>query len=217
MIIAVVFIVALAMGIPIAWMLGMCGVSYILSIDPGLIVVLPQKMLGASANYALLCIPMFILAGELMALSGDVNRLMDLARVVVGHIKGGLCYVTILVGTMLGASLGSAIAEAALLSSTLYPELKKDGYEEEFAADLVGSVSIIGPIIPPGMTYIIYGVVANVSIKKLFIAGIMPGIYMALALSAAIFFIGLGRSWKKRQRASIREMLVALRHSLFQY
>jgi tripartite ATP-independent transporter DctM subunit len=215
MIIAVVFIVALALGIPIAWMLGMCGVSYIFSMDPALIIVLPQKMLGSAANYGLLCIPMFILAGELMALSGDVNRLMDLARVFVGHIKGGLCYVTIMVGTMLGASLGSAIAEAALLGATLYPELRKDGYEEEFSANLIGATSIIGPIIPPGMPYIIYGVVANVSIKKLFIAGIMPGIYMALALSVTIFLLGLKRDWKKRKRVSIKEMFTALRRAAF--
>ena len=215
MIVALIFIAALAMGIPIAWMLGMSGAAYIFIIDPALLSVIPQKMLSASANYALLCIPMFILAGELMGLSGDANRLMDLARAIVGHIKGGLCYVTILVGTMLGASLGSANAEAALLSATLYPELRKDGYEEDFSANLVGAVSIIGPIIPPGMTYIIYGVVANISIKQLFIAGVMPGIYMAIALSVAIFFIGLRRDWQKRKRASLREMAVALRRAVF--
>ena len=215
MIVAVVFIVALAIGIPIAWMLGLCGITYIATIDLSLLAVIPQKMMSGAANYSLLCIPLFILAGELMALSGDVDRLCAFARTVVGHIKGGLCYVTILVGTMLGASLGSAIAEAALLGGTIYPELRKDGYEEDFSASLIAAVSVIGPIIPPGMTFVIYGVVANISIQKLFVAGIMPGIYMAIALSTAIFLIGLTRDWPRQGKAKFKEFLIALKNASF--
>ncbi|NLF29182.1 MAG: TRAP transporter large permease [Clostridiales bacterium] len=215
MIAVAVFIIALAIGIPIAWMLGMCGMSYIFSIDPALLQVIPQKMMSGAANYSLLCIPLFILAGELMALSGDVDRLWKFARCIVGHIKGGLCYVTVLVGTMLGASLGSAIAEAALLGGTVYPKLREDGYDEDFSSSLIAAVSVIGPIIPPGMTFVIYGVVANVSIQKLFVAGIMPGIYMALALSSAIFLLGLRRDWKCNRRAKMRETLVALKEASF--
>ena len=215
MIIVIMFIALLAFGIPIAWMLGICGASYILMMQPSLITSFPQRMMAGAANYALLCIPLFILAGELMGLSGDVKRLCDLSRTVVGHIKGGLAYVTILLGTLLGAPLGSALAESALLSSSMFPELKKDGYDEAFAANMIGAVSIIGPIIPPGMTFIIYGIVANVSIQKLFMAGIMPGIYMAIALTACVFIIGLKQDWKKGDKATFREFLSALRRSAF--
>lgn len=215
MIIVAVFVLALALGIPICWLLGMCGVSFIMNINPTLLQVVPQKMMSGAANYSLLCIPLFILAGELMALSGDVDRLWKFAKCLVGHIKSGLCYVTVLVGAMLGATLGSAIAEAALLGGTVYPKLREDGYEEDFSSSLIAAVSVIGPIIPPGMTYVVYGVVANVSIQKLFVAGIMPGIYMALALSAAIFFLGLGRDWKRTRRAKVKETLAALKGAAF--
>lgn len=215
MIAVVVFIVALAIGIPIAWMLGMCGTAFLVTINSSLLQVLPQKMMSGAANYSLLCIPLFILAGELMALSGDVDRLWKFAKCLVGHIKGGVCYVTVLVGAMLGASLGSAIAEAALLGGTVYPKLREEGFEEDFSSSLIAAVSVIGPIIPPGMTFVVYGVVANISIQKLFVAGIMPGIYMALALSAAIFFLGLRRDWKRNRRAKIRETLVALKEAAF--
>ena len=215
MIVVVVFILALAIGIPIAWMLGMCGTAFLMTVNPMLLQVLPQKMMSGAANYSLLCIPLFILAGELMALSGDVDRLWKFAKCLVGHIKGGLCYVTVLVGTMLGASLGSAIAEAALLGGTIYPKLREEGFEEDFSSSMIAAISVIGPIIPPGMTFVIYGVVANVSIQKLFVAGIMPGVYMALALALAIFLIGLGRDWKRNKRANVRETLKALKGAAF--
>ena len=111
-----------------------------------------------------------------MGMSGDVKRLCDFFRVFLRHIKGSLCYVTVVLSAVLGASLGSANAEAALLGSILYPELKKDGYGEEFSANLIGATSVIGPIIPPGLPYIIYGVAAGCSIKDLFMSGILPGI-----------------------------------------
>lgn len=215
MIVIAVFILALALGIPICWMLGMCGVTFLADINATLLQVLPQKMMSSAATYSLLCIPLFILAGELMALSGDVDRLWKLGKCLVGHIKGGLCYVTVLVGAMLGATLGSAIAEAALLGGTVYPKLREDGYEEDFSSSLIAAVSVIGPIIPPGMTFVVYGVVANVSIQKLFVAGIMPGIYMALALALAIFLVGLRRDWKVGKRARVKETLIALKEASF--
>lgn len=213
--IVIVFILALAIGIPIAWMLGMCGTAFLLTINPSLLEVLPQKMMSGAANYSLLCIPLFILAGELMALSGDVDRLWKFAKCLVGHIKGGVCYVTILVGAMLGASLGSAIAEAALLGGTVYPKLREEGFDEDFSSSLIAAVSVIGPIIPPGMTFVVYGVVANVSIQKLFVAGIMPGIYMALALSLAVFLLGLRKDWKCNRRAKVFGTLIALKEAAF--
>ena len=215
MIVIAVFILALAMGIPICWMLGLCGVTFLIDINPMLLQVLPQKMMSGAATYSLLCIPLFILAGELMALSGDVDRLWKFGKCLVGHIKGGLCYVTVLVGAMLGATLGSAIAEAALLGGTVYPKLREDGYDEDFSSSLIAAVSVIGPVIPPGMTFVVYGVVANVSIQKLFVAGIMPGIYMALALAFAIFLMGLRRDWKVGKRARVKETLVALKEAAF--
>lgn len=215
MIIAIVFLSSLVIGIPICFMLGLSGMAHMLAINPALMLSLPQKLFSSANNYGLMAIPLFILAGDLMSLSGDVDRLCNLARVLVGHIKGGLCYVTILLGTMLGASLGSANAEAALLSATLYPNLKSDGYGEAFSGSLIGAVSVIGPMIPPGMLFVVYGVASGVSIRELFLAGIMTGIYIAIALAVVVYLIGRNRPWPIGVRSSLRDVGTAFRHAAF--
>lgn len=215
MIVAVIFTCALLIGVPIALVLGLSGMAHMLVINPDIMLSLPQKLFVSANSYGLMAIPLFILAGELMELSGDVDRLCNLSRALVGHIKGGLCYVTILLGTLLGAPLGSANAEAALLSSTLYPELRKDGYGESFSGGLIASVSCIGPMIPPGMLFVIYGVVSGVSIKDLFLAGVMPGIYMAIALTFVIFMIGRNKSWPVGQKQGFGSIWTEFKRAVF--
>ena len=215
MIIAVIFVVALLVGVPIAFMLGLCGIGHMIALDPSFLMSIPSKLYSSSNSLGLIAIPLFILAGDLMGLSGDVKRLCDFARALLKHVKGGLCYVTILVGAMLGASIGSANAEAALLGGILYPELTKDGYGEDFSAGLIGAVSIIGPIIPPGLPYIIYGVASGSSIKDLFMAGIIPGIMIALALSLVVFLCGRKRDWPVALRSSWKEVAIAFKNAAF--
>lgn len=215
MIVALVFVVAIVIGVPIALMLGMCGVTHMLVMDPSYLSAIGSKLFSSSNSLSMIAIPLFILAGNLMGMSGDVKRLCDFCRALLRHIKGGLCYVTIVLGALLGASLGSANAEAALLGSILYPELVNDGYGEEFSANLIGTVSIIGPIIPPGLPYIVYGVAAGCSIKDLFMAGIIPGILIAVCLACTVFMIGRRRSWPKALRASWKEVVVAFKNAAF--
>lgn len=195
MLVAIVFIVTLVIGVPIAFMLGLAGFSYIFVIDPSMATALPQKLFSTASNYSLLAIPLFLLAGELMELSGDVDRLTDLSKALVGQIKGGMAYVLIILGFLLGGPLGSANAEAALLSSTLFKDMKTDGYNEEFLGGLIASVSVIGPLIPPGMLMVIYGVASGASIKDLFMAGVMPGVYLAIGLGIVVYFIGRKQHW----------------------
>lgn len=215
MIVALVFVVAIIIGVPIALMLGMCGVTHMLVMDPSYLSAIGSKLFSSSNSLSMIAIPLFILAGNLMGMSGDVKRLCDFCRALLRHIKGGLCYVTIVLGALLGASLGSANAEAALLGSILYPELVHDGYGEEFSANLIGTVSIIGPIIPPGLPYIVYGVAAGCSIKDLFMAGIIPGILIAVCLAFTVFMIGRKRSWPKALRSSWKEVVVAFKNAAF--
>lgn len=215
MIVAIVFVVAIIIGVPIALMLGMCGITHMFVMDPSYLSAIGSKLFSSSNSLSMLAIPLFILAGNLMGMSGDVKRLCDFCRALLRHIKGGLCYITIVLGTLLGASLGSANAEAALLGSILYPELVKDGYGEEFSADLIGTVSIIGPIIPPGLPYIVYGVAAGCSIKDLFMAGIIPGVLIAVCLALSVFFMGRKRNWPKALRASRHEVWVAFKKAAF--
>lgn len=197
MLIALVFLVTLAIGVPIAFVLGLTGFAHIMTLDPSLLLQLPQRLFVTANNYGLIAIPLFILAGDMMDLSGDVERLMEFSRACVGKIKGGLAYVMVILGFLLGGPLGSANAEAALLASTMFPEMKKDGYDEEFTAGLISAISVCGPLIPPGMLMVIYGVASGASIADLFMAGIMPGIYLAIALGLVVYFTGRKSNWPK--------------------
>jgi len=210
-----VFFLTLLIGVPIAFSLGLTAVVGLWQMNPSFLIAIPQKLFSTSSNYSLMAIPLFILAGELMALSGDVVRLMNLARGIIGRVKGGLAYVSILLGMFLGGLLGMANAVSALLSTTIFPEMIKDGYEEEFSACYIGAVSIIGPLIPPGLLLVIYGVASNTSIAELFMAGVVPGILVALALATVIFISGRKSDWPLSPKSSFKEILIALKEAAF--
>lgn len=215
MIVVIIFILSLLIGVPIALVLGLSGIAHMMTIDPGLLMALPQKLFASASNYSLLAIPLFLLAGELMGLSGDVDRLCDLARVIIGRVKGSLCYATVLLGTMLGASLGSANAEAALLGSVMYPNLVKDGYGETFSAGLIGATSVIGPMIPPGLLFVIYACQAGISVRDLFLCGVSVGLYLAAALFFVIFMFSRRRNWAVGAKPQKGEISHALRRAIF--
>ena len=215
MIVSIVFIVAMCIGVPIAFMLGLSGFAYIFTLEPGMVLALPQRLFVTANNYGLMAIPLFILAGEFMELSGDVARLLAFSRAVVGNVKGGLAYVMVVVGFLLGGPLGSANAEAALLASTLYPEMKNDGYDQEFTAGLIAAVSVLGPLIPPGMLMVVYGVASGVSIAQLFMAGIMPGVYLALVLGITVFFMGRWYPYPETMWHGWRQVWITLKGAFF--
>jgi tripartite ATP-independent transporter DctM subunit len=206
-IIAVVFAVTLVAGLPIAFALGLTGTFHALMMgNPMLLDMLPQRMFAASDNFSLMAIPLFVLAGELMGFGGITEALSNMTRAMIGHIKGGLAYVTVIVGIFLGALLGSANAAAALLGKVMYPEMRKDNYDEVFSNCLVAATSILGPIIPPSMVFIVYGVAANLSIGELFFAGIIPGLLLALGYMGAIWWLGRKASWPVRPKATMNEV-----------
>lgn len=215
MIVALVFVLALAIGVPIALVLGLTAITHMCTLGPQMLLALPQKLFSSASNYSLLAIPLFLLAGELMGLSGDVDRLCNLARVLIGRIKGSLCYATVLLGAMLGASLGSANAEAALLGSVMYPNLVKDGYGDTFSAGLISATSVIGPMIPPGLLFVIYAVQANISVRDLFLCGVSVGIYLALALFLVIFCFSRRRNWPVGAKPDSREVWRAWKQAAF--
>jgi len=215
MIVAFIFILCFVVGVPIAFILGATGLTHIITIDPSILATVPQKLFTTLYSFNLLAIPLFMLAGDLMALSGDVSRICDFARCLLGHIKGGLCHALILVGSFMGLSIGSASASASLLGSILYPELEKDGYEDTFAASLIASTAVIGPIIPPGIYYVIFGVAASVSIQDLFLSGIIPGIVITLSLSAIVAFIGRNKDWPVSPKSTMGDLKKVAKESVF--
>jgi tripartite ATP-independent transporter DctM subunit len=216
MLMVFVFLATLLLGVPIAFALGLTAVTGLFTTDPSFLIAIPQKLFATSNMYSLIAIPLFIMAGELMGLSGDVNRLMDLARAAVGRVRGGLAYVSIILGMLLGGLLGMANAAAALLSTVIYPEMVRDGYEDDFSASFLASVSIIAPMIPPGMLFVIYGVASNTSIADLFMAGAPAGVMIAIVLSGIIYFKGRKSQWPvSEHRTTRKELLQKLRSAAF--
>ncbi|WP_134704719.1 TRAP transporter large permease [Ammoniphilus sp. YIM 78166] len=198
----------LVAGIPIAMVLGLTSVVYILiSGNFAFLMNVPQRMFIAADNFSLMAIPLFILAGELMNSGGITKRLTDFSRSLIGHLRGGLAYVNILVSMFLSAIIGSANAVAAIQSTSMVPEMKKDKYDEDYSAAVTAASSIMGPIIPPSMVFIVYGVSASASIGALFIAGIIPGLLLFLAFMVIAYFYARKKNFPTKERVPLSGIL----------
>jgi tripartite ATP-independent transporter DctM subunit len=172
----------MAMGIPIAFSLLASGVALMWHLDLFDAQILAQNVIGGADSFPLLAVPFFMLAGEIMNVGGLSKRIVDFALAVVGHVKGGLGYVTIMAGCLLSALSGSAVADAAALTALLLPMMVKAGHDKARAGGLIAATGVIGPVIPPSIGLVIFGVAANVSISKLFLAAIVPGLLIGGAL-----------------------------------
>ncbi|GGB01205.1 dehydroascorbate transporter [Brucella endophytica] len=190
----------MALGMPIAFALMLTGVALMVHLDFFDAQLLAQNMLAGADNFPLMAVPFFLLAGELMNAGGISRRMVDLAVTMVGHIRGGLGYVAIAAATLLASVSGSAIADTAAVAALLIPMMRSHGYNVERSSGLIASGGIIAPIIPPSMSFIIYGVATNVSITQLFMAGIAPGLMMALVLVAVWSFIARKENVPPRPR-----------------
>ncbi len=175
-------VLLMVLGMPIAFALMLTGVALMFHLDFFDAQLVAQNLLSGADNFPLMAVPFFILAGELMNAGGISRRIIDLAVSFVGHIKGGLGYVVIGASVLLASLSGSAIADTAALATLLIPMMRDNGYPVPRSAGLIASGGIIAPIIPPSMSFIIFGVATNTSISKLFLAGIVPGILMGVAL-----------------------------------
>lgn len=182
----VIFIVSLlgsmAIGVPVAFALMFCAVMLMLHMDMYNAQIVSQNMVSGADTFTLLAIPFFLLAGELMNSGGLSKRIIDFALACVGHIRGGLGIVAILAAVLMASMSGSAVADTAALAAILVPMMRDAGYNVPRSAGLIAAGGVIAPVIPPSMAFIIFGVAANVSISKLFMAGIAPGLMMAAVL-----------------------------------
>lgn len=180
-------------GVPIALALGVGAMFYLYLTDNGmLILAFPQKMIAGVDQFVLLTIPLFLLAGTLMNVGGITDRIVSFARVMVGHRRGGMSSVTILSSMFFAGISGSATAEASALGSILIPAMSRQGMPSAYSAALVGISALLGPIIPPSITMIIFGVLAGAPIGQLFLAGVVPG----LLITAGLLAYG---SWRARR------------------
>lgn len=196
------FVVLLLIGAPIYLALGASSVLTIsvFQLDP--LAVLPSIVQGSTASFTLLAIPLFILAGNLLGGAELTKRLVDLARTIVGGMPGGLAVVSVGVGIFFAGISGSGAADTAAIGAIMIPSMIQDGYDKGFAAALVAADGAIGIIIPPSIGLIIYGVVANVSIGDLFIAGIVPGFVVGGCLAVASVLTARRKGWGRSREAA---------------
>lgn len=205
-------------SIPIAYALLAAGLAYFTFGDvgtpPDLIL---QKFITSTASFPLLAIPFFIMAGEIMNYSGISSSLMKMADVLTGHLRGGLAQVNVLLSTLMGGISGSANADAAMQSKILVPQMTKRGYSRAFATATTAASSAIAPVIPPGINLIIYALIAQVSVAKMFIGGYTPGILMCLGLMLTVSFISRKRNYKpsREKMASPKEILLQAKESIW--
>jgi TRAP-type transport system large permease protein len=204
---------AMALGMPIAYALLVCGVSLMAYLaGTGVLSsfdsqILAQRFVDGADNFPLLAVPFFLLAGEFMNAGGLSKRIVNLGIAWVGHFRGGLGYVTVIAAIIMASLSGSAVADTAALAAILIPMMKAAGYDVKRAAGLVASGGIIAPVIPPSIGFIIFGVAGNVSITKLFLAGIVPGIMMGVAIGIAWWWVAKRENVKPGPKMPMDERL----------
>ncbi|MEQ8899354.1 MAG: TRAP transporter large permease [Roseovarius sp.] len=185
-------LVLIGLGVPIAVSLGLTAVGfYALQGDFRILAMVPQRMFSATTGFTLLAIPFFILAGTLMNTGGITNRIFRFANACVGHVRGGLGQVNVLASLFFSGMSGAAVADAAGLGQVELKAMADKGYDPDFSAAITAASSTIGPVFPPSIPFVLYSSITGVSVAKLFLAGVVPGVLMALALMAAVWFMAL--------------------------
>jgi len=209
-----VFFLLLIFGIPVAFALGIATVFAIYLIDMPMIIVF-QRMFSGINSFVLVCIPFFILMGNIMEKGGIARRIVNFSNLIVGRIKGGLAAVNVLASMFFGGISGSAVADTSSIGSMLMPMMNEEGYDRGFSAAITCTSSTIGLIIPPSNTMILYSFVAGgVSIAKLFAAGIIPGILIGISLIIVGYIISVKRNYPSHPRPPIKVAIKIIREAL---
>jgi tripartite ATP-independent transporter DctM subunit len=197
------FLLLLVIGAPVAIALAGSSLIYVMleGVQPHLVVL--HRMIGGIDSFPLLAIPFFIMAGSLMNSAGITNRIYDFALALVGWLKGGLGHVNVVGSVIFAGMSGTAVADAGGLGNIEIKAMRDHGYSVDFAVGITGASSTIGPIIPPSLPFVIYGVMANASIGKLFAAGVIPGLVMALTMMIMVTYYAHTRGWHRDAKFSI--------------
>lgn len=194
------FLVALVIGVPVTFSLGLATLTFILLVAHTPIDVISQQMYQSSVSYPLMAVPFFILAGDLMERTGITERLVHFLHLLVGRMRGGLAQVMVLSGTIFAGLTGSGVADTAAMAKVLGPSMVRQGYDKDFVGSLAAGVAVLGPIIPPSVMMVVYGAVMNQSVGALFFGGIIPGVLMGLGLMIVVYAISLKRNYPKSEK-----------------
>ncbi|AOG06169.1 TRAP transporter large permease subunit [Bosea sp. RAC05] len=200
---------AMALGMPIAISLMVCGVALMLHLGMFDAQILAQNLIGGADSFPLMAVPFFMLAGELMNAGGLSKRIIAFAMALVGHVRGGLGYVAVVAAIVMASISGSAVADTAALAALLIPMMRQAGYRLDRSCGLIAAGGIIAPVIPPSIGFVVFGVAAGVSITRLFLAGIVPGLLMGLALVITWYFLAKDEPVSTLPRPSVRSITKA--------
>ena len=196
------FAVFLVVGVPIAYALGLSSLLYFLIEQPSLAVVVPQRVFSGMNNYALIALPLFILMGQVMNSSGITARLIDLSTVVVGRLRGGLGLVNVFSSMVFGGISGSSTSDTASIGAVMIPEMRKRNYSASFASGITVASSTMGMIIPPSVPIVLYAIVAQESVGRLFLGGLIPGVMIGILQIVIMLTIAQRRQYPRETAAS---------------
>jgi tripartite ATP-independent transporter DctM subunit len=210
-------LLAMALGMPLAFSLLVSGVALMLHLDTFDTQIVSQNLINGADNFPLMAVPFFMLAGELMNAGGMSRRIVNSALVWIGHLRGGLGYVAVFAAIIMASLSGSAVADTAALAAVLLPMMRKAGYRMDRSAGLIAAGGIIAPVIPPSIGFILFGVIGGVSISKLFMAGIFPGILMGLALIITWWFVARNDDVQVSERVPLREKIKVTVNAFWSY
>ncbi|MCM2973271.1 TRAP transporter large permease [Larsenimonas suaedae] len=200
------FLVLMLIGIPIAFSLGIASLSYLM-MEGIPLTIIPQRLYGGLDSFVLLCIPGFVLAGNLMNVGNITDHIVRFSNALVGHIRGGLGLANVGGSMIFGGISGTAAADAASIGSVMIPGMHKAGYDKPFAAAVTAASSTIGPIIPPSVPMIIAGSLSGVSVGRMFLAGAIPGLLLGVAMMITVYILAVKRNYPKQKRASVKEII----------
>ena len=203
-------VVMMLLGIPVAFSLGIASAGYMLATGTSLAMIV-QRMVNGANSFTMLAIPFFFMAGELMNISGVTDKIIELAKALVGHMKGGLAQVNIVASMFFAGVSGSATADTAALGSSLIPAMVKEGYDLDFSAAITVASSCVGPIIPPSITLVLYGILTGTDVGKLLIAGIVPGVVVSVSQMVYTHFYAVKMDYPSYPKATPKEMGHAVR------
>jgi len=216
-IVVLLFVIFLLLGMPLAFTIGISSLAFLI-LEPNLpLTIGVQKMISSTQSFPLLAVPFFVIAGNLMNETGITKRLINFSTVLTGHLVGGLAHVSIVLSALMGGISGSAVADVAMESRLLGPSMIERGYSKGYTAAVIGLSSLITATIPPSIGLILYGFVGEVSIGKLFVAGIMPGIYMTLILMITAFLTAKKKGYGVERKAppTFKEVIISLKDSIW--
>jgi tripartite ATP-independent transporter DctM subunit len=204
--VAIIMAVGFIIGLPVAFTLGVAALAYFFAFPRLSPTMIPLNMITGVQSESLMAIPLFMLAGGIMNTSGLTRRLFRFSKSLVGHFPAGTAQVNVVANLIMAGMSGSELADASAIGKVLIPTMKEEGYDSEFAAAVTGAASTIGPIFPPSIPMVLIGGITGISVGKMFVGGVIPGVFMALYLMAMVYYLAKKRNYPKSERATLKEV-----------